>query len=105
MRPVTESSNLLSVIQEFADKKTEKLFEGTLKKGIPADIIDRAMIKLDQLDTAATLDDLRLPSSNHLESLHRDRKGQHSIRINNQWRVCFRFQDGNAYQVEVTDYH
>jgi proteic killer suppression protein len=93
------------VIQDFADKKTEKLYEGTLKKGFPQDIMDRAITRLDQLDAAITLDDLKLPPSNHLEPLKGDREGQHSIRINIQWRVCFRFQDGNAYQVEIDDYH
>jgi proteic killer suppression protein len=93
------------MIQEFADKRTEKLFEGTLKKGFPTDLIGRATVKLDQLDSALTLDDLRLPPSNHLEALKGEQKGQHSIRINQQWRICFRFQNGNAYEVQVTDYH
>ena len=93
------------MIQDFADKKTEKLYEGTLKKRFPQDIMDRAITRLDQLDAAITLDDLKLPPSNHLEPLKGDREGQYSIRINIQWRVCFRFQDGNAYQVEIDDYH
>jgi proteic killer suppression protein len=67
--------------------------------------MDRAITRLDQLDAAITLDDLKLPPSNHLEPLKDDREGQYSIRINIQWRVCFRFQDGNAYQVEIDDYH
>lgn len=93
------------MIQEFADKKTERLFEGSLKKGFPADLMNRALVKLDQLDAALSLDDLRLPPSNHLEALKGNRKGQHSIRINQQWRICFRFQDGNAYEVQIDDYH
>ncbi|MEM0966128.1 MAG: type II toxin-antitoxin system RelE/ParE family toxin [Verrucomicrobiota bacterium] len=93
------------MIKGFKDRKTEKLFEGTLRKGLPSTIIERAIIKLDQLDSAQTLDDLRLPPSNHLEALSFDRKGQHSIRINRQWRICFVFQNGHAYQVEIVDYH
>ena len=93
------------MLESFADKRTEKLFEGSLKKGFPQDLMNRAITKLDQLDSAQTLGDLELPPSNHLESLKGKRKGFHSIRINNQWRVCFKFQNGNAYEVEIEDYH
>lgn len=93
------------MIQSFSDTCTEKIFEGKSPKGFPQDIIRRAIIKLDQLHSAASLDDLRIPPSNHLEALKRDRIGQHSIRINKQWRLCFRWENGNAYEVTITDYH
>jgi len=93
------------MIESFADKRTEKLFEGSSKKGFPPDLIRRAITKLDQLDSAQKLGDLELPPSNHLESLKGNRKGFYSIRVNGQWRVCFKFMSGNAYEVEIEDYH
>ena len=72
---------------------------------MPQDIQERAFIRLAQLDAAVTLDDLRLPPSNRLETLSRERKGQWSIRINDQWRICFRFDADGAHDVEITDYH
>ncbi len=93
------------MIKSFADKATEKFFEtGKSKRLLPA-IINRAAMRLNQLDSATVVEDLRLPPSNHLETLVGNRKGQWSIKINDQWRVCFVFADGHAYDVEITDYH
>ena len=74
-------------------------------KGFPPDLLRRAQKRLRQLHAARTLQDLRLPPSNRLEALERERQGQHSIRINDQWRIGFVWRDGDAYDVEVTDYH
>ena len=74
-------------------------------KGFPPDLLRRAQKRLRQLHAARTLQDLRLPPSNRLEALERERQGQHSIRINEQWRIGFVWRDGDAYDVEVTDYH
>jgi len=93
------------MIKSFKCKRTAQVFEGKSPKGFPAQIIRRSIVKLDQLNSAQGLDDLRLPSSNQLEALAGDRKGQDSIRINKQWRICFRREDGDAYEVEITDYH
>ena len=93
------------MIKSYADKKTEKFAIDGKHKSIPSHIRKRALMRLVQIDNATCLDDLRLPSSNHLESLSGDRKGQSSIRINQQYRVCFIFKSGNAYDVEIVDYH
>jgi proteic killer suppression protein len=93
------------VIQTFADKRTKDLYETGKAKRFPADVAKRAARKLEYVDLASTLDDLRTPPGNRLHALEGDRKGQHSISINDQWRICFRFEDGDAYDVEVCDYH
>ena len=93
------------MIRSFADTETERLFHSGRSRRLPPAILRRAAQRLWQLDSATGLADLREPPSNQLEALQRDRKGQHSIRINDQWRVCFRFADGHAYDVEITDYH
>jgi len=93
------------MIQSFADGETERFFATGRFRRFPPDIRRRAVMRLTQLNAAARLEDLRLPPSNHLEALKGDRKGQHSIRINDQWRVCFRFDNGDAYDVEIVDYH
>lgn len=93
------------MIQSFACKRTEKLFSRKGKHRFPADIQERALSKLLVLHAATDLEDLRVPPSNHLEPLKGDRKGQHSIRINDQWRVCFIWKKGSAYEIEITDYH
>lgn len=85
--------------------KTERIWAGLRSRQLPPEIQNRALDKLRLLNRAKTLDDLRNPPGNHLEALKGDRAGQHSIRINNQWRICFRFEDGNAYDVEIADYH
>ncbi|WP_269526445.1 type II toxin-antitoxin system RelE/ParE family toxin [Coraliomargarita parva] len=92
------------MIQSFKGKTAKALWEGKRTR-LSSDITWRAIKKLSILDAAVSLDSLRIPPSNHLEALSGDRKGQHSIRINNQWRLCFRWEDGNAYEVEITDYH
>ena len=93
------------MIQAFADKETERLFNREPIKGFPPPVQRPALRKLLILDAAESLDDLRNPPGNRLEKLHGDREGQCSIRINDQWRNCFRWDAGDAYEVEVTDYH
>lgn len=93
------------MIKSFRDKETEKLFQRRSLRRFPPGLCRLAWRKLAILDAAEQLDDLRVPPGNRLEKLLGDREGQYSIRINDQWRVCFRWQDGNAYDVEVTDYH
>jgi len=93
------------VIKSFADKTTSALFKGRCIRRLPPDIQRRSYAKLQLLDAADTLEFLRIPPSNRLERLHGDREGQWSIRINDQWRICFRWEDRDAHDVEVTDYH
>ena len=92
-------------IKSFKGKFAELAFRGQAVKGFPNDILRVAQRKLTMVNAAKTLDDLKVPPNNKLEKLTRDRAGQHSIRINDKWRVCFRWQDGDAYDVEITDYH
>lgn len=93
------------MIEDFHDKRTVALFLGQAIKGVPPAIQQRAHDKLRLLHAAASVEDLRLPWSNRLEQLAGNRKGQSSIRINDQWRICFKFEGGNAQRVEVVDYH
>jgi proteic killer suppression protein len=93
------------VIKTLADKRTAALFTGRFVKGLPSNVADRAKRKLDLIDAAASLTFLRVPPGNHLELLAGNRAGQHSIRVNDQWRICFRWHDGDAYDVEFCDYH
>jgi proteic killer suppression protein len=93
------------MIKTFADKETEKLFRRTFSRKMPQNIQLPARMKLEILDAAEALQDLRVPPGNHLEKLSGDREGQHSIRINNQWQICFVWQQENAYDVEIVDYH
>ena len=93
------------MIQSFADPEAELIWSGQRSRRLPADIQNVALRKLRLLNQARVLNDLRVPPGNRLEALKADRHGQHSIRINDQWRVCFRFADGHAYDVEITDYH
>ncbi len=93
-----------SVIVSFADKQTEALWKGK-RTSFPSDLLLRAINKLNLLSAAPSLAALRVPPSNRLEALKGTRAGQHSIRINDQWRLCFRWESGNAFEVEVTDYH
>lgn len=93
------------MIKTFADRYTQELYETGKSKRFPADIWKRAVRKLEYVHMATGLDDLKVPPSNRFHELERDRKGQYSVSINDQWRICFRFVDGDAYGVEVTDYH
>ncbi len=93
------------MIRSFADKEMERLFNREHSFKLPTDIQKRARIRLAALNAATTINDLHEPPSNHLEALKGNRKGQYSIRINQQWRVCFRFEDGHAFEVEIVDYH
>ncbi len=93
------------MIQSFSDKETERFYTTGKSRRFPTDIQKRAAMRLMQLNAATRIEDLRLPSSNHLEALQHDRAGQWSIRINDQWRVCFRFEKGDASEVEIVDYH
>jgi toxin HigB-1 len=93
------------MIKSFADRATEDVFNRRIARRLPADIQRTARRKLIQLDDAEDLRELTVPPANRLEALKRDRVGQHSIRINDQWRVCFVWRDGDAYDVETVDYH
>ena len=93
------------MIKSFADRRTAAVFQGLVPKGLPPTIAQRAQTKLAMLDAAASLGELGVPPGNRLETLRGARRGQHSIRINDQWRICFVWQDGNAHDVEITDYH
>jgi toxin HigB-1 len=93
------------MIKSFAAKETEKIFQRTFSRRLPTDIQTISRRKLEILDAAEALSDLTIPPSNHLEKLSGDRQNQYSIRINEQWRICFEWKEGNAYQVEIVDYH
>ena len=93
------------MIRSFADRNTERLWRREPVRHFPVDLRRVMLRKLVQIDAAIRLDELRLPPGNRLEKLHRDRLGQHSIRINDQWRVCFRWTDGDAHDIEIVDYH
>ena len=93
------------MIKTFRDAETEKVFRRQFSRRLPPAIQQTALRKLRMLNNAVTLEDLRVPPANHLEKLFGDRAGQYSIRINNQWRLCFDWHDNNAYNVEITDYH
>ena len=93
------------MIKSFKCKETEKIFNGKFSKKFPPDIQHRALIKLHMIDTAEEITDLRIPPANYLEQLFDDRIGQHSIRINQQYRICFKWVDNNAFAVEIVDYH
>ncbi len=93
------------MIKSFADRRTRDLFLTGTAKRFPPDLTARAARKLEYGDLAATLDDLRVPPGNRLHALKDERKGQRAISVNDQWRICFRFLDGDAYDVEICDYH
>jgi len=93
------------MIKSFRCPETEKIFRREFSRKFPRDIQKRAFMKLNAVDAAVEITDLRLPPSNCLEILKGKRKGQYSIRINDQWRLCFEWSDGKAEQVEITDYH
>ena len=93
------------MIKSFADRATEELFRTGKTKRVPVDVSRRALRKLEAIDVATQLADLRVPPENRLHALKDDRAGQHSISVNDQWRICFRFVDGDAHDVEFCDYH
>jgi len=93
------------MIKSFRDRDTERLFHREHIRRLPPRLLRGALKKLLILDAAELLKDLRLPPGNRLEKLKGDRAGQHSIRINDQWRICFRWRNGDAYDVEIADYH
>ena len=93
------------MIRSFCSKETERLFNRSTTQRLPSDIKRTAQRKLVILDSAEPLTDLQIPPSNRLEKLSGDRLGQYSIRINDQWRICFKWYRGDAYDVEITDYH
>ena len=93
------------VIKSFADHETEKVYHQVFSKKLDSTIQRVALRKLMMIDNAENLNDLRVPPNNRLEALHGDREGQHSIRINDQYRICFREDHGNFYEVEICDYH
>jgi proteic killer suppression protein len=93
------------VIRAFRDANTEQVFKRQFVRKFPPDIQQRVFMRLNAIDAAIKLGDLRLPPSNRLEALKGDREGQHSIRVNDQWRICFVWRDGHAEQVEIVDYH
>jgi len=93
------------MIASFRDKETEKLWRSGRSRQLPADLELRAFKKLAVLNAAVTLDNLRVPPGNQLEALRGNRAGRHSIRVNDQYRICFAWRDGNAFEVEIVDYH
>ena len=113
MTAVTQYGTIGGMILSFADDVTEMIFQERKPKKFPADILTRALSKLRQLDAATRLEDMRVPPGNRLEALKGDRTGQHSIRVNDQWRVCFVWQEADEKKnvtagvrnVQITDYH
>jgi proteic killer suppression protein len=93
------------MIKSIGDSETEKIFRRERSRRLPQDIQQTAYRKLRYLNNANNLDDLRIPPSNRLEKLKGDRAGQYSIRINDQWRICFVWESNDAYEVEIVDYH
>ncbi|MXW09856.1 MAG: type II toxin-antitoxin system RelE/ParE family toxin [Gammaproteobacteria bacterium] len=93
------------MIKSFSDKRAAAIFSGHAVRRLPIQIQGRARAKLLTIDAAIRLEDLRVPPGNRLEALRGDRNGFHSIRINEQWRICFRWRDGEAWDVEIVDYH
>jgi proteic killer suppression protein len=93
------------MIKTFADRHTQDLYATGKSRRFPPDVVKRATRRLEYIDLATRLDDLKVPPGNRLHALERERPGQHAISVNDQWRICFRFVDGDSYDVEITDYH
>ena len=93
------------MIQSFKDAETEKIYHRERSRKLPPEIQQVALRKLRMINNAVNLNDLRVPPANRLEKLSGDREGQYSIRINDQWRICFEWRDSDAFNVEITDYH
>jgi proteic killer suppression protein len=102
---MNEKCYVLSMIKSFKGEETEKIFRGQFSRKLPQAIQRVAARKLEQLHAATVLETLRVPPGNRLEALTHNRQGQHSIQVNEQWRVCFVWRDGDAYDVEIVDYH
>ena len=96
---------IVLMIRSFADAETKRFYTTGKSRRLPTEIRKRVAMRLTQLNAASRIEDLRLPPSNRLEGLKHDRAGQWSIRVNDQWRVCFRFDKGDAFDVEIVDYH
>lgn len=92
-------------IKTFADKQTQQLYLTGKARRVPPDVAKRAARKLEQVNAVTRVEDLKVPPGNRLHPLEDDRHGQHSISVNDQWRICFRFEDGDVYDVEFCDYH
>ncbi len=93
------------MIRSFSCKETVKIWKGLYSRKIPGELQNRALRKLRQIDAAQNMEDLRIPPGNHLEKLYGNRSGQMSIRINQKWRICFIWNNSEAFEVEITDYH
>jgi proteic killer suppression protein len=93
------------MIKSFRDKEAERIWDGGISRKLPRSIQQVARRKLRMLNNAQTLEDLKVPPANRLEALKGGRRGEHSIRINKQWRICFRWKDGQAHEVSIVDYH
>lgn len=93
------------MIRSFRNREAERIWQGQRSRKFPSNVQDRALRKLRQLDASQTLEDLRNPPGSQLEALRADRAGQWSVRINDQWRICFRWSKGEAHDVEIVDYH
>ena len=93
------------MIKTIADRRTQQLYLSGKARGVSVEVAKRARRKLEYVDLATSLEDLKVPPGNRLHALSGDRKGQHAVRVNDQWRICFRFVDGDAYDVEFCDYH
>ena len=96
---------IIRAMAQFKDRSTERVFAGETVRNLPPAILRRARLRLQRVVAARALSDLRIPPSHHLEALNGNRKGQHSIRINDQWRVCFRWTGQGAVEIEIVDYH
>jgi proteic killer suppression protein len=93
------------MIRSFADKRTENIFNGVRERSFPASLVKRARNKLDRINYAASVTDLRIPPGNRLERLRGDREGQYSIRVSRGWRICFVWRDGDAFEVELVNHY
>ena len=105
MTIIARNVNINTVIQSFVDKDTERVFKRLASKRLSVELQRAAYRKLLIIDAAEAIDDLKLPPGNRLEKLKHDRRGQYSIRINDQWRICFSWKDTDARDVEIVDYH
>ena len=93
------------MIKSFKDREAERIYSRRFSRKLPHDIQEIALRKMKMINNAVSINDLRIPPANRLEKLKKDRTGQYSVRINDQWRICFKWKDGDAYDVEITDYH